>query len=118
MRRSLCSYPSYAPPVYGKFPALTLVVLPEEGLSTAGGINCHLLPAQILHYKDGEKYEPHHDFFHDTVNARPENGGQRIATVLIYLCAFGPSLHAPAVSPALPYCCDQLVAFTEGSIPR
>ncbi len=44
-------------------------------------------PGQILHYKDGEKYEPHHDFFHDTVNARPENGGQRIATVLIYLCA-------------------------------
>ena len=34
-----------------------------------------------------QKYEPHHDFFHDQVNARPENGGQRIATVLMYLCA-------------------------------
>ena len=58
---------------------------------------------QILHYKDGEKYEPHHDFFHDTVNARPENGGQRIATVLIYLCAtvaHGMMLLAPNVHPA------------------
>jgi prolyl 4-hydroxylase len=45
----------------------------------------HFWSVQILHYVDGEKYEPHHDFFHDTVNARPENGGQRIATVLIYL---------------------------------
>ncbi len=50
-------------------------------------IICSPPARQILHYKDGEKYEPHHDFFHDTVNARPENGGQRIATVLIYLCA-------------------------------
>ena len=40
---------------------------------------------QILHYTDGEKYEPHHDFFHDKFNSRPENGGQRIATVLMYL---------------------------------
>ena len=50
-----------------------------DGLMRASGA------LQILHYVDGEKYEPHHDFFHDTVNARPENGGQRIATVLIYL---------------------------------
>lgn len=42
-------------------------------------------PLQVLHYVDGQKYEPHHDFFHDTVNARPENGGQRVATVLMYL---------------------------------
>ena len=40
---------------------------------------------QILHYTDGQKYEPHHDFFHDKFNSRPENGGQRIATVLMYL---------------------------------
>jgi prolyl 4-hydroxylase len=40
---------------------------------------------QILHYTNGQKYEPHHDFFHDKYNARPENGGQRIATVLMYL---------------------------------
>lgn len=40
---------------------------------------------QILHYRDGEKYEPHNDYFHDDINPRPENGGQRIATVLMYL---------------------------------
>ena len=42
---------------------------------------------QILHYESGQKYEAHHDFFHDKFNSRPENGGQRIATVLMYLCA-------------------------------
>ncbi|KAG2497974.1 hypothetical protein HYH03_004235 [Edaphochlamys debaryana] len=40
---------------------------------------------QVLHYHDGEKYEPHYDYFHDPVNARPENGGQRVVTVLMYL---------------------------------
>mmetsp|Transcript_40660 Transcript_40660/g.90414 ORF Transcript_40660/g.90414 Transcript_40660/m.90414 type:complete len:260 (-) Transcript_40660:572-1351(-) len=40
---------------------------------------------QILHYQDGQKYEPHFDYFHDPVNARPENGGQRVATILMYL---------------------------------
>ena len=41
---------------------------------------------QILHYVDGQKYEPHHDFFHDSVNQAPELGGQRVATILMYLC--------------------------------
>uniref|UniRef100_A0A7S0RYG0 procollagen-proline 4-dioxygenase n=1 Tax=Chlamydomonas leiostraca TaxID=1034604 RepID=A0A7S0RYG0_9CHLO len=40
---------------------------------------------QILNYHDGQKYEPHFDFFHDQLNARPENGGQRVVTVLMYL---------------------------------
>jgi prolyl 4-hydroxylase len=40
---------------------------------------------QILHYHDGQKYEPHFDFFHDPVNAKPENGGQRVVTMLMYL---------------------------------
>ena len=40
---------------------------------------------QVLHYHDGEKYEPHFDFFHDAFNARPENGGQRVMTMLMYL---------------------------------
>ncbi|MEW5303088.1 MAG: hypothetical protein WDW38_001412 [Sanguina aurantia] len=40
---------------------------------------------QILHYHDGQKYEPHFDYFHDSVNARPENGGQRVITILMYL---------------------------------
>ncbi|XP_039139152.1 probable prolyl 4-hydroxylase 6 [Dioscorea cayenensis subsp. rotundata] len=38
---------------------------------------------QILHYENGEKYEPHFDYFHDKANQ--ELGGHRIATVLMYL---------------------------------
>ncbi|KAH1072750.1 hypothetical protein J1N35_025078 [Gossypium stocksii] len=38
---------------------------------------------QVLHYEVGQKYEPHYDYFKDEVNTR--NGGQRIATVLMYL---------------------------------
>ncbi|GLJ21423.1 hypothetical protein SUGI_0394510 [Cryptomeria japonica] len=38
---------------------------------------------QILHYEVGQKYEPHYDYFLDSFNTK--NGGQRIATVLMYL---------------------------------
>ena len=38
---------------------------------------------QVLQYKEGEKYEPHYDYFHENYNRK--NGGQRIATVLMYL---------------------------------
>ncbi|KAJ4964796.1 hypothetical protein NE237_016645 [Protea cynaroides] len=38
---------------------------------------------QILHYEVGQKYESHYDYFLDDFNTR--NGGQRIATVLMYL---------------------------------
>eukprot|EP00249_Psilotum_nudum_P009659 c22073_g1_i1 orf=164-1066(+) len=38
---------------------------------------------QILHYEVGQKYDPHYDYFHDEFNTK--NGGQRIATVLMYL---------------------------------
>ena len=38
---------------------------------------------QVLHYKDGQKYEPHYDYFHDALNQRPENGGQRLVTMLM-----------------------------------
>ena len=38
---------------------------------------------QILHYQNGEKYEPHFDYFHDKNNQAL--GGHRIATVLMYL---------------------------------
>lgn len=38
---------------------------------------------QILHYENGEKYEPHFDYFHDKANQAL--GGHRIATVLMYL---------------------------------
>ena len=38
---------------------------------------------QILHYEVGQKYEPHYDYFQDDYNTK--NGGQRMATVLMYL---------------------------------
>ncbi|CAL0326982.1 unnamed protein product [Lupinus luteus] len=38
---------------------------------------------QVLHYEVGQKYEPHFDYFVDEFNTK--NGGQRIATVLMYL---------------------------------
>uniref|UniRef100_A0A2P2L9I6 procollagen-proline 4-dioxygenase n=2 Tax=Rhizophora mucronata TaxID=61149 RepID=A0A2P2L9I6_RHIMU len=38
---------------------------------------------QVLHYEVGQKYEPHYDYFMDEINTK--NGGQRIATVLMYL---------------------------------
>ncbi|ONK59707.1 uncharacterized protein A4U43_C08F9540 [Asparagus officinalis] len=38
---------------------------------------------QILHYENGQKYEPHFDYFHDKTNQ--QRGGHRIATVLMYL---------------------------------
>eukprot|EP00898_Chlorokybus_atmophyticus_P003770 jgi/Chlat1/4394/Chrsp29S04541 len=38
---------------------------------------------QVLHYEIGQKYEAHYDYFHDQLNTL--NGGQRIATVLMYL---------------------------------
>ncbi|KAK9040388.1 hypothetical protein V6N11_015551 [Hibiscus sabdariffa] len=38
---------------------------------------------QILHYEQGQKYEPHFDYFLDNVNLKL--GGHRIATVLMYL---------------------------------
>lgn len=37
----------------------------------------------ILRYEDGQEYKPHHDFFHDSVNVA--DGGQRCATMLMYL---------------------------------
>ncbi|KAG9137984.1 hypothetical protein Leryth_019368 [Lithospermum erythrorhizon] len=38
---------------------------------------------QVLHYEVGQRYEPHNDYFNDEFNTK--NGGQRIATVLMYL---------------------------------
>ena len=40
---------------------------------------------QILRYQEGQKYDPHWDYFHDKLNAAPERGGQRYATMLMYL---------------------------------
>ncbi|XP_071731647.1 probable prolyl 4-hydroxylase 7 [Rutidosis leptorrhynchoides] len=38
---------------------------------------------QILHYENGQKYEPHWDYFHDKANQA--FGGHMIATILMYL---------------------------------
>ncbi|CAM8953760.1 unnamed protein product [Rhodiola kirilowii] len=38
---------------------------------------------QVLHYEVGQEYKPHYDYFQDEFNT--QNGGQRIATVLMYL---------------------------------
>ena len=38
---------------------------------------------QVLHYEESQKYEAHFDYFHDSENVK--NGGQRAATVLMYL---------------------------------
>eukprot|EP00884_Botryococcus_braunii_P010482 jgi/Botrbrau1/19435/Bobra.0338s0058.2 len=45
----------------------------------------HMEGLQILHYQHGQKYLPHHDYFYDKYNTGPEKGGQRMATVLMYL---------------------------------
>ncbi|MCD9640626.1 putative prolyl 4-hydroxylase 4 [Datura stramonium] len=38
---------------------------------------------QVLRYEEGQKYEPHYDYFVDKVNVA--RGGHRLATVLMYL---------------------------------
>ncbi len=42
-------------------------------------------PFMRLPLQKGQQYRPHHDFFWDTVNSDTAHGGQRIATVLMYL---------------------------------
>ena len=38
---------------------------------------------QVLRYSDGQKYDPHFDYFHDPNNIK--RSGQRVATALLYL---------------------------------
>ena len=45
----------------------------------------HQEALQLLKYEHGQKYEAHNDYFHDAANAAPEHGGQRVATMLMYL---------------------------------
>jgi prolyl 4-hydroxylase len=47
-------------------------------------------PLQILHYNAGGEYLPHHDYFHHAESGSAQHlqrGGQRIATMVIYLSA-------------------------------
>lgn len=61
---------------YNIIPPLFLLMLLLLSLEHGEGL-------QILHYEVGQKYEPHYDYFADEFNTI--NGGQRIATVLMYL---------------------------------
>jgi prolyl 4-hydroxylase len=48
----------------------------------------HGEPLQLLHYPVGGEYVPHHDFFdpqHEGTARHLQRGGQRVATVVIYL---------------------------------
>ncbi len=48
--------------------------------------NCE--PLQVLHYRPGTQYEPHHDYFDPTEPGTPSllrRGGQRLATLVLYL---------------------------------
>eukprot|EP00879_Flechtneria_rotunda_P002604 GHRR01002805.1.p1 GENE.GHRR01002805.1~~GHRR01002805.1.p1 ORF type:complete len:312 (+),score=60.59 GHRR01002805.1:150-1085(+) len=58
---------------------------------------------QVLKYVDGQKYEPHHDYFHDVFNKDPARGGQRVVTVLMYLATpeEGGETVFPDVDPSL-----------------
>ena len=58
----------------------------EERIASASGLpEPNGEGMQILRYEDGQKYEPHYDYFHDKTNSAPRRGGQRMATMLIYL---------------------------------
>eukprot|EP00192_Tetraselmis_astigmatica_P025505 CAMPEP_0117690114 /NCGR_PEP_ID=MMETSP0804-20121206/24931_1 /TAXON_ID=1074897 /ORGANISM="Tetraselmis astigmatica, Strain CCMP880" /LENGTH=348 /DNA_ID=CAMNT_0005503093 /DNA_START=330 /DNA_END=1373 /DNA_ORIENTATION=- len=56
-------------------------------------------PMQILRYEHGQKYDPHQDYFHDEYNQREEMGGQRVATVLMYLATVEDGAGGETVFP-------------------
>lgn len=64
--------------ILGGMERIELIVLPFSFFGTDHGEGL-----QVLHYEVGQKYEAHYDYFHDSFNT--QNGGQRIATVLMYL---------------------------------
>ncbi|KAF6266337.1 hypothetical protein COO60DRAFT_447587 [Scenedesmus sp. NREL 46B-D3] len=42
-------------------------------------------PMHVLRYQQGEQYKEHYDFFNESDSTNVVNGGQRVATVLLYL---------------------------------
>lgn len=82
---------------------------------------------QVLRYGPGEKYDPHHDWFADASNQA--DGGQRVATVMIYLsaCIGGETVFpklglavAPSLGRAVGFCYEQEnpLLFHGGNPPR
>uniref|UniRef100_A0A061S0K5 procollagen-proline 4-dioxygenase n=1 Tax=Tetraselmis sp. GSL018 TaxID=582737 RepID=A0A061S0K5_9CHLO len=59
----------------------------------------HGEPMQILRYEHGQKYEAHQDYFHDEYNQREEMGGQRVATLLMYLATVEDGAGGETVFP-------------------
>lgn len=61
---------------------------------------------QVLRYEDGEEYQPHFDYFFDTLSV--SNGGNRLATILIYLAE--PEFGGETVFPNVPVPPSQTLA--------
>jgi prolyl 4-hydroxylase len=71
--------------------------------------NCEGL--QVLHYGPGAEYKPHYDYFDPAEPGTPsmlERGGQRVATLVIYLST--PTRAAPRCFPT----CAWTVAPQQG----
>ncbi|XWS13242.1 hypothetical protein CRYUN_Cryun36dG0020700 [Craigia yunnanensis] len=93
VRTSSCMFLS---PTERKYPMIQLLVLiyPKELCTWFCAIEKRIsvfsqIPAengeliQVLRYEKDQFYKPHHDYFSDTFNLK--HGGQRIATMLMYL---------------------------------
>ncbi|KAL7749467.1 hypothetical protein RI367_005021 [Sorochytrium milnesiophthora] len=52
-----------------------------QGLDTLGPIEA----LQVVWYRRGQKFSPHHDWFWDTQTAELATAGQRTSTILVYL---------------------------------
>ena len=65
---------------------ITLVGRVEALLAELCGMPpSHGEPAQVLRYRPGQEYAAHPDFFDPRDHAELANGGQRVATCLVYL---------------------------------
>ena len=71
--------------LYKLFDVLSFIYLWNEACIISKLLFCsdNGEPIQILRYENGQKYEPHFDFFQDPGNIAI--GGHRIATILMYL---------------------------------
>ena len=61
----------------------------EQRIAALTGVPVdHGEPLQVLHYRGGDQYRPHHDYFDPASSgsqAHVKHGGQRVATMVIYL---------------------------------